>query len=600
MSSRGHKRQRNNASPAWPWFQERTSGTAPVWVCRVKDRTHAPYTSKHPSTMARHLKEAHLIERHMSPFTHPHLLVGNAGASVIAMAIPPPAPSPLHLPSSPSLPHSAPYPSPSALFSPSASSFSSSLQSSNSASSPLVSSSSSSSSSHIFASPTTSQKSIYAALHSANNPIVLKAAARLFATHALPHRLADSKEMRDYLLAIRSSTIRPPSRAAIKEAQADLADALRAQLIDKLAAYSVTSPISLAIDGWTNTRHHKVTNILCLCGGQAYYWCSVVNRYEKNTAEWLLNPIGDAIKDLSDNMIRITALVADNEAVNGKLYKLLRPKYPHLLLSSCAAHTIQLCVNKTLKVPGIYEIMSQVESIVNQFRKGKQHKQRQSESESKVKALIVPCDTRWSSHRAAGVRLCELQKYISLCKLPRPPADTFWSQLEQLMMFLRPFQDATDIIQADNSTLYSVYQQFEKLLLYVDAIDSASQFSSAQSAVHNIIVTNWENHVNRPAALARAWFSFDPNVRNYDTTDLTATKRWFTSYALAYAKQYYSQLIAGQSDDIVMGQVEEMWGQFTGRSVGSAFADLDGTVHRMREAQLHRNRRVVNGEWLST
>jgi hypothetical protein len=438
---------------------------------------------------------------------------------------------------------------------------------------------------------------------------VLKAAAVLYAKHALPHRLADSVEMRDYCDKIRSSTIKPPGRAAIKAAQADLADEMRLLLIDKLAAYSITSPISLAIDGWTNTRHHKVTNILCLCGGQAYYWCSVVNRYEKNTAQWLLTPISRAMKDLSESGIRITAFVADNEAVNGKLYRLLKPQYSHLLLSPCAAHTIQLCVNKTLKVHGIFEVMSQVEGVVRQFRKGPNSKQlrqqlanlqRQTLPESKVKALIIPCDTRWSSHRAAGVRLCELQKFISLCELPRPPPDEFWPQLQLLVTFLQPFQDATDIIQADNSTLYSVYQQFEKLLMYVDAIDSASPFRSAKWAVHNIIVSNWEEHVNKSAALACAWFSFDQRVRDYETTDLTATKHWFTSYAMLYAKQYYPQLIAGQSEDIILGRLEEMWGQFTGRSVGSAFAGLDGMVNRMRVAQMHANRRLVNDVWLST
>jgi hypothetical protein len=144
--------------------------------------------------------------------------------------------------------------------------------------------------------------------------------------------------------------------------------------VEKLKAFSVTSPISVAIDGWTNTRHHKVTNLLCLCGGQAYYWCSIVNRYEKNTAAWLLTPIAVAIADLSSKGIRISALVADNEAVNGKLNRLLKPQFPFLLLSPCAAHTIQLCVNKAFKVPGVSQVMSTMENTVRQFKKRRQVK----------------------------------------------------------------------------------------------------------------------------------------------------------------------------------------------------------------------------------
>ena len=433
------------------------------------------------------------------------------------------------------------------------------------------------------------------------------AAARLYAKNALSHRLADDKDMEDYLLAFRHSTCKPPRRTAVKLAQAELARELRIDVINRLKAYSVTSPISIAIDGWTNTRHHKVTNLLCLCGGQAYYWCSIVNRYDENSAAWLRNPITAAISELMGYGIRITALVADNEAVNGSLYRLLKPQFPFLLLSSCAAHTIQLCVNKALQEPGIFGVMKTAEGIIRRFRKGKKSKalrlklvnvQREAVGESRIKPLIIPCDTRWSSHRAAGVRLLELQSYIIVCGLPNCPVDSFWTDLKELMNFLRPFQNSTDIMQADNSTLYSVYQQFQSLLTYVDSVPSDSTFGPVMPLVHNIIITNWEKHVNKPAALSCAWFSFDDGVRNFDTADLTAAKQWFIDYAITYAKQY--KLKPDLDDELIRGKLENLWGQFTGRSVGTPFAGLDDRVGRMRAAQLQDNRQMVEGQWIST
>jgi hypothetical protein len=416
--------------------------------------------------------------------------------------------------------------------------------------------------------------------------------------------------MHEYFHIARQSTCNPPSRAAVKEAQTVLAAKLLVDVINRLAAYSVTSPISIAIDGWTNTRHHKVTNVLCLCGGQAYFWCSIVNRYDRSTAQWLVKPIADAITDLLGKGIRIIALVADNEAVNGALYNLLTPRFPFLLLSPCAAHTIQLCVNKAMNVSGIYEVMKTMEGVVKQFRKGKKSKslrlqlanlQRQSVGERGIKALVIPCDTRWSSHRAAGVRLLELQHFIVICELPHRPDASFWPLLKEFMQFLKPFQTATDIIQADNSTLYSVYQQFKLLLSYIDTLPVSSSFSSVMPVVHNIIVTNWKEHVNVPAAVACAWMSFDSDAREFDTTDLTATRKWFVSYALTYAKQYH--LKPGWSDGLILGKLEEMWGQFTGRAVGTPFAELDAIVARMRSSQLLENRRQLDppqGEWVST
>lgn len=44
------------------------------------------------------------------------------------------------------------------------------------------------------------------------------------------------------------------------------------------------NPVTLALDGWTNVNHNKVTNLILLSGGRAYYWKSVVNSLEHNTA----------------------------------------------------------------------------------------------------------------------------------------------------------------------------------------------------------------------------------------------------------------------------------------------------------------------------
>jgi hypothetical protein len=337
---------------------------------------------------------------------------------------------------------------------------SSSALSASCASAQPSSSSSSTSSFSVFAAPTliqrsaaTSQRTIHESFQQANNPLVAPLAAKLWAKYGLPHRLADAKEMKELLLAFRAATCPPPSKHIVRAAQTALAADLRGSVLAKLKSYSISSPICIAIDGWTNTRSHKVTNVLCLCGGQAYYWCSIVNRYDKNTADWLLTPISTAINTLKDMGIRITALVADNETVNGKLYRLLHPIFPFLLLSPCAAHTVQLCVNHSMKVDGIHDVMITMEQVIRQFRKGKQAKarrqqlaglQRESVGENSIKALVIPCDTRWSSHRAAGVRLLELQHFIRVCNLRTPAEDSFWPMLKELMDFLRPFQVATD------------------------------------------------------------------------------------------------------------------------------------------------------------
>jgi hypothetical protein len=36
-------------------------------------------------------------------------------------------------------------------------------------------------------------------------------------------------------------------------------------------------PITIALDGWTNVRSNKVTNILLICSGIAYYYTGIEN-----------------------------------------------------------------------------------------------------------------------------------------------------------------------------------------------------------------------------------------------------------------------------------------------------------------------------------
>ena len=64
------------------------------------------------------------------------------------------------------------------------------------------------------------------------------------------------------------------------------------------------NPVTLALDGWTNVNHNKVTNLILLSGGRAYYWKSIVNSLEHNTAGtrffWRFN-IDDSVENEENN-----------------------------------------------------------------------------------------------------------------------------------------------------------------------------------------------------------------------------------------------------------------------------------------------------------
>jgi hypothetical protein len=236
-----------------------------------------------------------------------------------------------------------------------------------------------------------------------------------------------------------------PSREAIKNSMKQQSAKLRTQLISQLQASP--DPISIALDGWTNVQHNKVTNIILLGGGLPYYWTSIVNPMNSNTAEWLFQKLQPVINDLiQEHHLRIVAIAADNEAVNGALMRKLKEPLPFLVHTPCAAHTIQLVVKNILESAAFSTSVEQLNDVLR-FFDAKEHrnalKQLQLVRHATPLCLRKPNDTRWSSTLMAIERLLEMQKEVECCfELSSiPNKREFFLQLTELKSFLVPFKD---------------------------------------------------------------------------------------------------------------------------------------------------------------
>ena len=105
--------------------------------------------------------------------------------------------------------------------------------------------------------------------------------------------------------------------------------------------------------------------------------------------------------------------------------------------------------------------------------------------------LIKPCDTRWSSHLAAARRLLKLRVFVDTVLQQAPQ---FWVQLAEVVRFLEPFATATNVVQADRSTLFDFYTQFKAILKHVKDTPPASAFHPAKDSITNVIIGVWEKH----------------------------------------------------------------------------------------------------------
>jgi len=75
-------------------------------------------------------------------------------------------------------------------------------------------------------------------------------------------------------------------------------------------------PVTLALDGWTNVKSNKVTNLLLIANGISYYYYASIENYNKqNNKEWLVSKISEKIDNMLDKGINLIALTTDNEIV---------------------------------------------------------------------------------------------------------------------------------------------------------------------------------------------------------------------------------------------------------------------------------------------
>ena len=207
----------------------------------------------------------------------------------------------------------------------------------------------------------------------------------------------------------------------------------------------------------------------------AYYWDSVVLR-ERSTAQAQHQPVLQKIESLIAKGVRVIALVTDNESVNTALFKRLKVDLPWLLHIPCAAHTIQLCVNKVMQLPLISEVIEGLLAMLTTFRRNKELRIGLKSQQGLLRIgqpalqLINVVPTRWNSVLFAAERILLLENCI------RPYIDTiisiqskdggvaftydtpsFWCPLQTLIQFLLPYRIATDVVQSDKACLADVH-----------------------------------------------------------------------------------------------------------------------------------------------
>jgi hypothetical protein len=286
--------------------------------------------------------------------------------------------------------------------------------------------------------------------------------------------------------------------------------------------------------------------------------------------------------------VKIVGIVMDNASVNLKLYERVQEVYPHFIRLPCTAHIVQLCVQKILKIPSIQKVIAFMDLILTTFRSNNALHNKLKKIQSDLSnvdddedvevieksnrkqpyVLLRPNDTRWSSSLLAAERILLLQHQINYIAkdhctriLEEDENENSWKKMEELVKILKPFQEATNILQSDSSTLYTVYKSFTKLLKTVNEFQS--EFIDIESnTMKNIVHLYWKKHVNIHAVIMSAKFSMDEFYDSlFSPADIGNAKDWFIHFCEDYI-YYYKHPNDSRTKEDISSQIIKQYARF--------------------------------------
>ena len=259
------------------------------------------------------------------------------------------------------------------------------------------------------------QQSLELSFGTAANKSFHRCLASLFVRANIPFHLVEKRVFKELAALLRGTPVAPScTRKTLAKHVPHSARSYREMLVEQLKRWD--DPVTIAIDGWTNVNHTKVNNMMLIARGRAFYWKSVVNNGEHNTARWMSEQFIKVFDLLQSLGIKFAGLALDNENTQTAFFNLMQQKFDFLIHIPCSAHIIQLVARSILEHETIRHHLDKMVSIINDVASSKAKRIRiaqDAELDDILLVLLKPNATRWNSWRKATMRFLELTRYIA-------------------------------------------------------------------------------------------------------------------------------------------------------------------------------------------
>ncbi|XP_026484617.2 E3 SUMO-protein ligase ZBED1-like [Vanessa tameamea] len=276
----------------------------------------------------------------------------------------------------------------------------------------------------------------------------------MLATDFQPFSMVDDKGFRNFVRHINPNYRIPEKRTIRYELMPKLFNELKAKLKRIL---SDIDNLSLTTDVWTsNSMESYITITVHFFYRDDLKSCVLTTTLltESHTADHLKDVVHQIFTEweIRDKVICITT---DNGANIVKMVRLLG-----LRSMPCFAHTLNLVVEYSLKVPGLIDLIEKCKKIVKYFKKSniatltlrKEQKERNPNVEPLQ--LIQEVRTRWNSVYYMIKRILKLIDSITAAQRKLPQAPDIISPeeeniLKDVVILLDIFEQATEMISGD-------------------------------------------------------------------------------------------------------------------------------------------------------
>ncbi|XP_060846565.1 E3 SUMO-protein ligase ZBED1-like, partial [Rhopalosiphum padi] len=298
--------------------------------------------------------------------------------------------------------------------------------------------------------------------------------------------------------------------------------------------------ISLTTDGWTSTAIDSYLTFTAHYFDDNWKLCSVTLSIEEiqesHTAENLKDSIINVIESWNLNS-KITGISHDNAANISNAVKLFYDQ--DIYSNRCAAHTLQLAVNKYLDLRTYRPLLKTASKIVASFRQSSKRTYALEnylvEKECKKLNLKQSCPTRWNSTLDMLERSLELLSAVVVIMSDRTLFNSKiakdqelleedWEKIEILVTLLKPLKTATTVLCADQNVTISIVLPIVKSLIVKhykpnDLDDCRFSTLFKESIIHELstrfsVQIDVNNDCEREISITQIASILDPRYKN--------------------------------------------------------------------------------------